>query len=279
MTKETAADPHVSGAPRRPGLTASLIPAALLSLSAFFLFALEWRPMGYVVMALAVGLCIWLDRILLRDLLLAAVGLIIVSTINVRADVSWGNVVLMGTVLSLAVAVPYLLSRFGYGDHTIRFRWLSGPWTRWMWAYLLAVPLIGWIILPTYFVRSGAYQNWPMLADASEVARFFVGVNFVGSWDEFFFICTIFVLFRRHFSFWIANALTAVIFVSFLWELGYKEWGPLLTTPFAMLQAYLFARTRSLLYVLVVHLLFDVVVFLAIVHVRYPWLQIFFYLW
>lgn len=275
---EQAPDQHNAPA-RRPGFSTSLIPAALISLAAFFLFALESQPLGYFTMAVGLGLCVWLDRVLLRDLLLVAVGLIIVSTISVRADVSWGNVVLMGTVLTMAVAVPYLLSRFGYGDHAIRFHWLTGRWTRWMWAYLLAVPVIGWIILPTYFVRSGAYRNWPALEDWTEVARFLVGVNFVGSWDEFFFIVTIFVLLRRHFSFWFANVLTAVIFVSFLWELGYKEWGPLLTLPFALLQAFLYSKTRSLLYVLIVHLLFDVVVFLSIVHVRYPQLDIFFYLW
>ena len=272
-------DEHAYVLPRRPGWTPSLIPAALISLSAFFLFGMEIRPLGYLTMLVGLGLCVWLDRVLLRDLLRVAVGLIIVSTISVRADVSWGNVLLMGTVLTMAVAVPYLINRFGYGDHTIRFHWLAGKWSRWMWAYLLAVPVIGWVILPTYFVRSGAYRNWPPLEDWTEIARFFVGVNFVGSWDEFFFIITIFVLLRRHFSFWFANGLTAVIFVSFLWELGYQEWGPLLTTPFALLQAYLYSKTRSLLYVLIVHLLFDVVVFLSIVHVRYPQLDIFFYLW
>lgn len=276
----TTVDQHLAVKPRLTGWTPSLVPAALVSLSAFFLFALEWQPVGYVVMMLGIGLCTWLDRTLLRDLLLICVGLVIVSTISVRANVSWLNVVLMGTVLTMAVAFPYLLSRFGYGDHAVRFQWLSGDrWTKPMWGYIIAVPVIGWIILPTYFVRSGAYLNWPELADWTEVARFFVGVNFVGSWDEFFFICTIFALLRRHFTFWFANVLQAVTFVSFLWELGYQAWGPALTIPFALLQAYLFARTRSLLYVLVVHLLFDVVVFLAIVHARIPGLNIFFYLW
>lgn len=263
-------DPH-GITPRFQGGSVSLIPAFLVSVSAFFLFALEWRPVGYLVMAAGIALCTWLDRVLLRDLLLISVGLIIVSTVSVRADVSWGNVVLLGTVLTMAVAVPYLMARFGYGDHSVRFQWLSGQkWTRWMWAYLIAVPAIGWLVLPMYFVRSGTYLNWPPLEDWTEVARFFVGVNFVGSWDEFFFICTIFALFARHFRFGLANVLQAIVFVSFLWELGYQSWGPFLTLPFALLQAYLFMKTRSLLYVLCVHLLFDVVVFLAIVHARYP---------
>ena len=29
---------------------------------------------------------------------------------------------------------------------------------------------------------------------------------------------------------WQANILQAIIFVSFLWELGYQAWGPFLTT-------------------------------------------------
>ena len=56
--------------------------------------------------------------------------------------------------------------------------------------------------------------------------------------------------------------------MSFLWELGYQRWGPLLTFPFALLQGYIFTRTRSLAYVVLVHLLFDAIVFLVIVHAR-----------
>lgn len=257
--------------PSRAGWTVSLLPALLVCLAGSFLFALDWRPVGYLSMAAGIGLCVWLDRLLLRDLLLVAVGLVIVSTVSVKADVGWVNMVLLGTVLTMAVAVPYLLSRFGFGDHTIRFRWLSGErWTRGMIAYLVAVPVIGWFVLPVYFVRSGAYLNWPPLTDGLEVARFLVGVNYMGSWDEVFFICTVFALLARHFSFWHANVLQAIVFVSFLWELGYQAWGPALTAPFALLQAWLFMRTRSLLYVLCVHLMFDVVVFLAIVHARHP---------
>src|SRR5699024_8163703 len=117
---------------------------------------------------------------------------------------------------------------------------------------------------------SGVYRKWPQLLDAGELGRYFVGANFVGTWDELFFICTCFALLRRHVSAAWADALPAVIFVSFLLELGYQAGGPLLPAPFALLQGWRFSRSGSLLYVLVVHLLFDVVVFLAIVHARNP---------
>ena len=84
------------------------------------------------------------------------------------------------------------------------------------------------------------------------------------------FILTVFVLFRRHFPVWQANLLQMVIFVAFLWELGYQSWGPLLTIPFALLQGWIYSTTKSLVYVLSVHLLFDAVVFLVIVHARNP---------
>ena len=68
----------------------------------------------------------------------------------------------------------------------------------------------------------------------------------------------------------IANLLQAVVFVSFLWELGYRAWGPLLTVPFALVQGLIFLRTRSLGYVVTVHLLFDAVVFAVLVHAHNP---------
>ena len=107
-------------------------------------------------------------------------------------------------------------------------------------------------------------------AAARELVRFFIGVNAVGTWDELFFICTVFALLFRHFPFWQANTLQAVVFVSFLWELGYRAWGPLLTIPFALLQGFIFMKTRSLAYVVTVHLLFDAVVFLVLVHAHNP---------
>ena len=109
------------------------------------------------------------------------------------------------------------------------------------------------------------------MVDSPElIARLFVGVGAVGIWDELFFICTVLALLRRHFPMWQANLLQAIVFVSFLWELGYQAWGPLLTIPFALLQGYIFVRTRSLAYVVTVHLLFDAVVFLVLVHAHNP---------
>jgi membrane protease YdiL (CAAX protease family) len=261
-----------------------LLPAAGVSLSAFLMFALRPYVPGIVVAGLLVLLlslagAVMIERELALDLALIGVGIGIVSTTSVEADVHWPSFVRIGTVLALAVAVPFLIDRLVLGRRAIRFPWRSREKkTRLELAYVVAVPVLGFLILPFYFIRSGAYLNWPHITDLSELARFFVGVNAVGTWDELFFVCTVFTLLRRHFPIWQANLLQAVIFVSFLWELGYRAWGPVLTVPFALLQGWLFAKTRSLGYVLTVHLLFDAIVFLAIVHAHNPdWLPIFVY--
>ena len=270
MTTPSAALPAGSAEPA-PALRLALLPAAGVSGSALLLFALQLAGWGHLLLALSLFGAVLISRELAKDLALIGVGIVIVSTTSVVASVEWDRFLTIGTVLLLAVLVPVLADRLLLRRRAIRFPLRTGePWTRLEKGYILAVPFLGWLILPFYFLTSGVYRNWPHLADGGEVARFFVGVSFVGTWDELFFICTCFALLRRHFGVWIANLLQATIFVSFLWELGYQAWGPLLTAPFALLQGWLFARTGSLLYVLIVHLLFDVVVFLAIVHARHP---------
>ncbi|TFC04871.1 CPBP family intramembrane glutamic endopeptidase [Cryobacterium mannosilyticum] len=262
-----------------PLISWGLLPAGLLSASAVVLFGVRAAVPGYTLLIAALALAFVVNRALFKDLLLLALGLVIISTISVEANIDYPNMALMGTVLTLSVLVPYLISRFGFRDHAIRFPIRTGQrWStleRW---YLVMVVGLGYAILPTYFIRSGAYQNWPAVTVPDEIARLFVGVGFVGIWDELFFICVAFTLLRRHFPDWQANLLQAVIFCSFLWELGYQSWGPLMTFPFALLQGYTFKLTRSLTYVVCVHLLFDVVVFLVIVHAHTrEWLPIFLY--
>ena len=249
-----------------------LIPAFIVCAAAVLLFGFVLPIAGYAVLAVGLGAAWLTDRSgrtsrLLPDLSLIALGQVIISTISVAADISYGNMALMGTVLALAVAVPYVLSRFVFGDRVIRFPWRTGKrWTRTQWIYLVGITVAAWLILPFYFITSGVYQNWPTVTEPDQIARLFVGVNAVGTWDELFFICTVFALLRRHFPTWQANLLQTIVFVSFLWELGYQSWGPLLTIPFALIQGYTFKLTKSLTYVLVVHLIFDAFVFMVIVY-------------
>ncbi|WP_137845195.1 CPBP family intramembrane glutamic endopeptidase [Microbacterium sp. 2FI] len=272
-----------------------LVPALLVCLAApaFFVARVPWLGWLFLAAGLAVALVVrradaaaadpvdagepeaGADGIrrpdLVRDLSLIAVGLLIVSAIPLKAELDDIAIMRFTLVLGAAVAVPYVISRWVYRDHAVRFPWRGGGrWTAFQWGWLAAVLVLGWLILPFYFITSGVYMNWPVVDTPDLILRLFLGVGGVGIWDELFFICTCFALLRRHFRFWQANVLQAVVFVSFLWELGYQAWGPVLTIPFALLMGYIFMRTRSLAYVVTVHLLFDAVVFLVLVHAHNP---------
>ncbi|MDO5629566.1 MAG: CPBP family intramembrane metalloprotease [Mobilicoccus sp.] len=275
MSETTRARGSWLAAPGTDTHPLALIPAGLISASAVFLFWVMNDAIGYPLMVAGLLAAFWTDRTgrsrrLFTDLLLIAIALFGVSLISLHADISPEGILRFTLALSWAVIVPYSISRWVYKEHAIRFPWGGGRWTRRMWIYLIVVIAAAYLILPWYFLTSGVYRNWPAVIEWHEIARLFVGVNAVGLWDELFFICTCYVLFMRHFRPPVANVLQATIFVSFLWELGYQSWGPFLTIPFALIQGIIFSWTKNLLYVVVVHLLFDAIVFLVIVHAHHP---------
>ena len=253
--------------------------AALVCGSAVALFGFEEDRVGYPLLAAGLLLALALGREarpLQRHLALIATSLVIISLIPLKADLTNAAIARFAVALGLAVLVPLLVSRWLLREDVIRFPVRSTRWTRFEWTYLAVVVTVGYLVLPVYFITSGAYRNWPTVTEPGEIARLFVGVNAVGLWDELFFICTVFALLRQHFSFWQANVLQATVFVSFLWELGYQAWGPFLTIPFALLQGFIFYKTKSFLYVLVVHLTFDVIIFMILVHAHTPrWFDVF----
>ena len=262
----------------RPLLPA-VVPALLVCLAAPAFFVLLQPVLGWALLAAGLVTAALLERravmasepSLTRDLSLLALGLLVVSTISLKAELDNAAMLRFTLALGGAVVLPYVISRWAYRDRAISFPWRGGGrWRPWQWAWLGGVLVLGWLILPFYFLGSGVYRNWPVVDTPDLLARLFVGVGAVGIWDELFFICTVFVLLRRHFGDATANVLQAVVFVSFLWELGYRAWGPVLTIPFALLQALIFLRTRSLGYVVTVHLLFDAVVFAVLAHAHNP---------
>jgi membrane protease YdiL (CAAX protease family) len=248
-----------------------LLAAALVMVSAVALFGLQERLIGYALIVAGLVVAAVADRLLLRHLILISAGLVVISTMSLAADLSNAGMARFAITLSTAVALPYAISRWWYREDIIKFPVGTGNrWSRFEFGYLALVVVAGYLILPVYFLGSGAYRNWPDVSGTDEIIRLFVGVNAVGLWDELFFICIVFALLRHHFPFWQANLLQSVVFVSFLWELGYRSWGPLLTVPFALLQGYIFQRTRSLPYVVTVHLTFDAIIFGILVHAYNP---------
>ncbi len=261
--------------------TWATLPAVLLGLGAMFLLAYHQYTLGYFLVACGLfgaWLCDFttLSVGLLADITTVATGVVILSLSDLAADLSNLGMLRFAVVLGGAVAVPYALHRWVFRAEPVKFPWGGWRWNRAQWTYLAAVVVVGYLVLPWYFISTGVYLNWPPVHTPDQVVRLFIGVNAVGIWDELFFICIVFTLYRRHFKLWQANLLQAMIFVSFLWELGYQSWGPLLTIPFALVQGAIFQLTKNLAYVITVHLLFDLVVFLVLIHGHNPaWPHIF----
>ena len=255
-------------------------PITLTALSALLLFAFEQKMAGYTAMASSLLLSYVVSKELARDLLLVAIGVFIVSLVPVTTDISYLHMFQMGLAMIAAVGIPYAISRFVYKDHSIRFPWnFREPWGKNKLGYIALVFVVGWFVLPLYMISTGVYQNWPAATNPSSVFRLFLGTNALGIWDELFFICTVFVIFSKYLSFWRANILQAVLFTSFLYELGFEGIGPLLIYVFALTQGYIFKTTHSLFYLLCVHLLFDFILFLVLIHAHTrEWLPFFFYI-
>ncbi|RNL52094.1 CPBP family intramembrane metalloprotease [Arthrobacter oryzae] len=256
-----------------------MFPAVLVACSGYVLFVLELRVIGFGLLVVSLLAARFISAALLRDLSLIAVGLAAMSLVPITTDISTGHMLVMGAAMAVAVGVPYGVSRFVFKDHAVRFPVLTGqPWTRAEKWYLPAVVIMGWALLPVYMISSGVYRNWPAVSDPDGIIRLFLGTNVLGIWDELFFICTVFALLRRHLPTVQANVLQAVLFTSFLWELGFRAWAPLFIFPFALVQAFIFTRTKSLSYIVCIHLLFDFVLFLVLIHAHNrDWINVFIY--
>lgn len=278
--------PSSSPAVALPAWSWGLLPALLVCLAApaFFVLLLPW--LGWVLLAAAMASAWMLERrasaplevlpgrtrppSLLRDLSLIAAGLLVVSVIPLKAELD--NVAFVRFTLGLggAVVVPYVISRFVYRDRAIGFPWRGGGrWTTFQWAWLASVLVLGWLILPFYFITSGVYLNWPVVNTPSSSA----GCSSGSAPSASGMSCSSSAPSSRCCAGTSPSGRRTCCRPSCSCRscgTRLPRVGPLLTIPFALLQGFIFLRTRSLAYVVTVHLLFDAVVFLVLVHAHNP---------
>lgn len=194
-----------------------------------------------------------------------------------RIDGDTGNRHVLELALSLGVGVllvPALAARY-WLRRPLDYSWVSGRWSARMVLWLAAGAGIAFGVLWVYFHRltPTLHLSWNLAAwpDRSEgLWRLFWGCNLVGIWDELAFINFVFVLLKRHFGFWEANLAQAVFFTSFLYDMAFFGAGPPIIFAFALIQGYTYQRTRSLLYIILLHLLIDSVLFYMIANRWYP---------
>ncbi|MBI5404722.1 MAG: CPBP family intramembrane metalloprotease [Candidatus Kerfeldbacteria bacterium] len=256
---------------------AEYLSLATLCASGVVLIALQLKLFGWLLLLAGAFLLLAASRDFAKNVLLIYVSTALLGLTPITTNISWSHMLFMGTMLALAIVIPYLVSRFVYRNHLVHFRFHHGR--RWFQSeiyWILGTGLVAYVLIPYYLMNSAAYLNWAVEPGASNVLRLFVGTNSLGIWDELFFVSTVLIVLRRFFPFIIANLAQAVLFTSFLYELGFTGWGPLMIYPFALIQGFVFRKTQSLFYIITIHLTYDLVLFLALLNAHHPtWVPIF----
>jgi len=243
----------------------------LLSISAITLIGLQLHVIGWSLLATGAFLLLFSRKQFKKDfsLLYFSIGLLGITPIT--TDISYQHMFIMGIPLTLAITIPYLVSRFIYKDHLVHFKFHHGrSWYKTEIFYIFITALLAYLILPFFLKNTDSYLNWTVTTETSHIIRLFIGTNFLGIWDELFFISTVLGILRRHISFRFANIVQSIMFTSFLYELGFQGWGVIMIFIFALIQGYVFKKTESLFYVITIHLTLDFILFLALIHAYYP---------
>ena len=151
------------------------------------------------------------------------------------------------------------------------FPWRTGKrWSRFEYTYLAIVLVLGYLLLPAYFIRSARV---PQLAGGHRARRDPAPVRGRERRRGCGTSCSSSARCSRCSSALrvLAGQRAAGRGVRVIpLGAGVPQVAPRLTIPFALLQGYIFARTRSLLYVVTVHLSFDLIIFAILVNAHTP---------
>lgn len=192
---------------------------------------------------------------------LIAIGLALMLATPVGTTISWSHVILMTTGMVLAVIVPYGISRRYFKDPLIHFNLnVRRKWSVRELGYIIFAVVGSAVCLTLYFATTNAHENWPMVT-LSDVIIIFTCVMIVGIWEEFFFIGVVYSILQRILPQVWAIILQAVFFSAFLFQIGFREWSVPFLFMYAMFQAYVFYKTKTLLVTLIIHILVDLIVF------------------
>lgn len=251
-----------------------LVPMVLLSLSALLVTALGQDAAGWLVFVVGLIFTASQGKLVTKQLLVAYLGGFLLMSAPISTDATKpGSGILMMFWLIAAVVLPYVLDRYIFKTKLIRYKWHSKLNRNWRVFGIPAIAIFvvfSYFLLPFYFHDTGSYLNWTVDDTVSSFVFLFFGAFFVGAWDELFFINTIYTVFRKRTHWLVANGLQAVIFSSFLWEVGFRSWAIFVLYPFALMQGFIYRKTESLIFVIVTHLILDLLLVGVLINSHYP---------
>ena len=247
------------------------ISVSLFALTAITLIGLQFKPWGWAILGLGVLSLLFCSKDFRRNLALLYGALALLGITPIGTSTAFPNALLMGIPLVLVVLVPYLVTKHVYKNNLVRFPMRAGrQWYRREIIYIFVAAVAAYLLLPPMLRSGESYLNWMIEPGFWKMTEAYIGLNFVGIWDELFFVSTVLGILRAHFTFKFANFLQAIVFTSFLFTLGFQGWSFIVVFIFALTQGYIFRRTDSLLYILTIHLTIDLVLHLALVYLHYP---------
>jgi membrane protease YdiL (CAAX protease family) len=254
--------------------------AALIAVSTPPLLAMpELKWLGWALLGLATIPSVMAYKTAFGRHMLLLIGMLaLLGLVPVDTTITYSHGAIMGGLLALTILVPYFVARDWFKEKMlITFPFRTGrKWYRKEIGYIIFAGVASYFILPFYLGTTGSYLNWDVELGPSYIIRLFIGTNALGIWDELFFVGICLALLRRHLPFWFANIAQATMWTAFLYELGFRGWGPFVIFFFALTQGLIFKNTKSVLYIITVHLTLDFVLFLTLIHLNHPeYLQIF----
>ncbi len=150
----------------------------LLDLTGIILIGAQWKPLGWVILGLGVLMLTFVDKKLRKDLALIYGSLALLGLTPITTDISYTHMIVMGIFLTLAVGIPYAVSRLVFKNNAVRFQMHHGRrWYRTEIAYIGVTLVVSYLLLPFMLRETGAYLNWTVDPGFSTVVRLFIGTN------------------------------------------------------------------------------------------------------
>ncbi|MDB4303966.1 CPBP family intramembrane metalloprotease [Desulfosarcina sp.] len=254
-----------------------ILTTIVLCITGIVLIGLQNKLFGWIIWLIGLASLLLCRKDFAKEFLLIFISMGLLGITRITTDVSYIHMVEMGITLTLAIAIPYYVSRYVYKDNLIKFKFHHGrKWFKSEILYIAVTAVLAYLILPIYLKDTSAYLNWTVNSGWENITKLFIGTNALGIWDELFFISTVLGILRRYIPFHWANIVQAVLFTSFLFELGFTGWGFIMIYLFALIQGYVFRKTDSLFYVITIHLTLDLILFLALIWAHHPsWMPVF----
>ena len=237
----------------------------------------DWHWLGWPLVALSLGVAWREDRTgtWFKTTVLLAYMIVLLFLTRIDGDTGDTHVFELALMLGVGILlIPALAAKYWLKE-PLDYSWFSGRWSLKMWLWLPLGFVLGFGFMWLYFnvLTPTLHHSWPLPLEGDRTEalwRLFWGCNFVGVWDELAFINFVFVLLGRHFRFGEANLAQAVFFTSFLHEMAFVGWGPVVIYAFALIQGLTYERTRSLFYIVILHLMIDSILFYMIANRWYP---------